>query len=741
MKRVIGLGLCAILGGCGGSGTNGTNGTNGGSEGAAATVVDAPEPTSQTSAALRRLQVTTGAEWSLFAGANGVGVRHLEGRTQPLIKDGITAEAATIGFLQQHRDLFAMVDAAHELTLQKVQTTPELGLQHARFQQATHGIEVWGRGLIAHYDGTGALTSISSTYAPGLDTLSLEPTVVEGDALAVAAVDAAAEHEGFDPAKVSEPTRIKLVVYVDDAGLARLAWHVEMFFVRVEGSPSAMPVRMIDALTGNVLLAYDNLQTASVEVTSAGTNVSRKIRVLQQSANWVLVDDTRTAGKVSTRNANYATSTNTSLPLVSSTTQDSGYDPAGVDAQFGAEVVYDFYKNNFNRESWDNAGGALNSYIHMGDAQATTTAGRKQLNNAFWDGKAMNYGDGDGKILTKLSAGLDVCAHELTHGVTSAESGLQYQSESGAMNESMSDIFGTLVEHQVNPDLTRNAEIGEDVVAPGFGKAALRFMDVPGNGSPAQPATYKGKNWYTGTQDNGGVHYNSGVPNNAFWIMTTAQKNPDSNIGPSTAISWANSAKLWYSLNTTYLQSSSKMADEATAATTAAKALNFSQADQNIVECAFIAVGILKGTCKDTTGGSSTGAGGGTDAGTGGVDSGTGGGVDSGTGGGVDSGTGGGVDSGTGGGVDAGTGGGVDSGTGGVTRDAGTGIGNGNGNDAGKPPGASTDAGNDNGFTAPADPSGCGCKTAGSSAPGGTLPAAAGGGLLGLAMIRRRRKH
>ncbi len=718
MKRVIGIGLAAILSGaCSG-------GSNVGSDPSAAAATGAPEPTSQTALALRRLEKVTASPWSLIAADNGVGVSELTGRYERLITPGVSAEAATLRFLAEHRDLFVMKDAASELSLLSVKTTPERGLQHARFQQMTRGIEVFGRQLIAHYDATGALTWVSSAYVPGLDTISVEPGLTEATALDLAAADAQRVHEGFDARKVSSPTDTKLVMFVDDAGTARLAWHVQMHFVRVEGAPAAMPVRMIDAQTGAVLFAYDNLQTAgvAVDVTAQGTKVARDIRVSQQGSNWVLIDDTRTAGKVTTRNANYATSTTTSMTVVSSTSETSGYDPAGVDAQFGTETVYDFYKKSFGRESWDNAGGPLNSYIHVGDAQATTTAGRKQLNNAFWDGKAMNYGDGDDKILTKLSSGLDVCAHELTHGVTQNESALVYSGESGAMNESMSDVFGTLIEHSVDPNLTHNSEIGEDVVAAGFGKAALRFMDQPGNGSPAQPATYKGKNWYTGTQDNGGVHYNSGVPNNAFWLMTAGGKNPDTGIGPTTTLSWANSAKLWYELNTNVLKSNDNMLKEAQGAVKAAASLGFSQADQNIVECAFIAVKVLTGTCKDTSGGSGAG-------GT------TGGGTDAGTGGGVDAGTG------TGGGVDAGTGGGRDAGTGGgpTGNDAGKPIGSGGLPDAGGT-GATLDAGSGDGFaSAPATDSGCGCKTAGSSTSGGSLPALAGGGLLGLALVRRRR--
>ncbi len=715
MKRVVGLCFAAIVGSSAlGACSSDDDVTLTAIAEPSAKVADAPEPTASTSAALSHLEQASGARWSLLAGENGVGVRHLAGVSKPIMTDGITAEAATLRFVQDNKDLFAIGDAAGELTLLKSTTTPHLGLAHARFKQTTRGVEVWGRELIAHFDSAGSLTSLSTDYAPGLDAVGVTPSLTPADAIAKAEAHAATMGDGFDPAKASSPAKTKLVVYVDDAGAGHLAWQTELFAVRVANTSSTMPVALIDAMNGAVLLSYENLQAASVAVTLPGTNVSRNVKITQAASGWTMVDDSRTTGKISTRNANYATSTSTNLALVSSTSQSSGWDAAGVDAQFGAEEVYDFYKSSFGRDSWDNGNGPLTSYIHVGDSQANTTAGRKKLNNAFWDGQAMNYGDGDGLLLTKLSAGLDVCAHELTHGVTSAESNLAYQGESGALNESMSDIFGALVEHAVDPNLTHNAAIGEDVVGSTFPGTALRFMDKPANGDPAQPSTYKGTNWASTTgSDSGGVHTNSGVPNNAFWIMTTASKNPVTNIGPSTAISWANSAKLWYTINTTYLRSSSKMADEAKATADAATALNFSQADKNIIECAWIAVRVLTGTCKDTTGGSSTTAGSTTGAGTT-------------TGGGSTTGgkttTGG--SSTTGGGTKADAG---------VKTDGGV-----------KGTGATSDAGagqNDDLTTGTDTASGCGCKTAGSSsnAPTGNAPVYAGFGLMGLAMLRRRR--
>ena len=123
----------------------------------------------------------------------------------------------------------------------------------------------------------------------------------------------------------------------------------------------------------------------------------------------------------------------------------------------------------------------------------------------------MTYGDGDGSTFSPLTE-LDICAHELSHGVTGNSSNLIYSYESGALNESFSDIFGVSVDFFAKP-ATANWLIGDVTYTPSNANDALRYMNNPNLGG--QPDTYLGTSWYTGTGDNGGVHYNSGVQN--FW--------------------------------------------------------------------------------------------------------------------------------------------------------------------------------------------------------------------------------
>ena len=157
----------------------------------------------------------------------------------------------------------------------------------------------------------------------------------------------------------------------------------------------------------------------------------------------------------------------------------------------------------FNRNSFDDDGAKIRSYVHYGN----------NYSNAFWNGVVMTYGDGNGTSWNPLTS-IDVCGHEVTHAVTTYSAGLIYAYESGALNESFSDIFGNAIEYYA--DSTEASWIvGEDITVSGNG---IRSMSNPNNGN--DPDTYLGSYWYSGSADNGGVHTNSGVQNYWFYLLT-----------------------------------------------------------------------------------------------------------------------------------------------------------------------------------------------------------------------------
>lgn len=226
----------------------------------------------------------------------------------------------------------------------------------------------------------------------------------------------------------------------------------------------------------------------------------------------------------------------TDLPgdLVRSETDTKPGRDRTVNEAFGhAGTTWDFYNKIFGRESVDNHGKTLVSSVHYG----------QKYDNAFWDGRQMVYGDGDGVIFQRFTAALDVIAHELTHGVTQFTAQLAYQDQSGALNESMSDAFGSMVKQWALGQTVNQADwlIGAAIMAPGFKGRALRDMANPGTafddpnlGKDSQPGHMK--DFVQTTSDNGGVHTNSGIPNRAFVLAAKA-------IGGHT---WEKTGKIWY---------------------------------------------------------------------------------------------------------------------------------------------------------------------------------------------------
>jgi len=246
----------------------------------------------------------------------------------------------------------------------------------------------------------------------------------------------------------------------------------------------------------------------------------------------------------------------------------------------GLGQTRDFYQEVFDRDSLDGHGLRLNGYVHYGEA----------YNNAFWDGAQMVFGDGDGVLFTDFTESLDVIAHELTHGVTEFTAGLQYRNQSGALNESISDVFGSLVKQWANNKQTADQAdwlIGAEVFTPGVEADALRSMKAPGQaynnptlGRDPQPDHMS--KYANMSDDNGGVHINSGIPNKAFYLTAIG-------IG---GYAWEAPGQIWY----TALQASGETTDfQEFADTTYLKAgqiFGSESAEQQAVASAWKEVGI-----------------------------------------------------------------------------------------------------------------------------------------------------
>jgi Zn-dependent metalloprotease len=204
--------------------------------------------------------------------------------------------------------------------------------------------------------------------------------------------------------------------------------------------------------------------------------------------------------------------------------------------------TFDFFHALFGRNSLDDAGMSLISSVHVGEADGRDRF--QPMNNAFWDGSQMAYGDGDGQVFRGFTRSLDVVAHELTHGVQAFTSNLVYRGQSGALNEHFADVFGVLVRQWRRKESAEKASwlIGAEVLVPAETRRGIRDLELPGTayrddpvlGSDPQPGHMKAL--YTGPADSGGVHLNSGIPNRAFVLAAQA-------IGGH---AWETAGAIWY---------------------------------------------------------------------------------------------------------------------------------------------------------------------------------------------------
>ena len=221
------------------------------------------------------------------------------------------------------------------------------------------------------------------------------------------------------------------------------------------------------------------------------------------------------------------------LPGTQVMNPDASKDPAAREASQGAEATYSFYQDIYGRNSIDDKGMCIDSSVHY----------ETGYDNAMWDGKQMVYGDGDGVYFNRFTIAIDVIGHELTHGVTEYEAGLVYQGQPGALNESMSDVFGSLVKQRVMNQTADRADwlIGEGLFTKKVKGKALRSMSAPGTayddphlGKDPQPADMK--HYVKTTEDEGGVHINSGIPNHAFYLAAME-------LG---GYAWEKAGRIWY---------------------------------------------------------------------------------------------------------------------------------------------------------------------------------------------------
>ena len=485
------------------------------------------------------------------------------------------AAARGIAYLQTNRAALGLTDA-DELNVKRA-LSDEQGLSHIHVQQTVKGIPVFGGEAIVHQNAKGDVMNVTNSLQKRINLRSLLPSFD-----AATAAQFAIQKYGCNDCLTAVPQTDLFILRQGKQDL--LVYRVEL---RREDNTenTALPVYFVNANTGNVVLQYDNLQTASVN----GTGVSLydgtvNIVEFNSGSTYYIEDIGRKVGSFTFRNGTTSAYryTNTSS---SWTTADA---KAGVEAHYGAEAVIDYYSTTHGRNGIDGKGGP--AYYTSIDGKTGLISSivhySTSYNNAFWNGQYMTYGDGDGTTFTPLVT-LDICGHEMTHGVTQNTANLTYLGESGALNEAVSDIFGSMVERYKRGESANTWLIGEDAYTPATAGDALRYMNNPTRGN--QPDYYP--NRYLGSADNGGVHKNSGIANYAFYLL--AKGGTTSRGASVTGIGADKAAKIWYKALTAYMTSGTTFSGARTATINAANAIyGANSAESTAVGKSWTAVGV-----------------------------------------------------------------------------------------------------------------------------------------------------
>jgi Zn-dependent metalloprotease len=449
-----------------------------------------------------------------------------------------------------HANQAALLYGVSELWTRKV-TFDHLDMAHTRVQQTYQGIAVIGGEAVVHLNPDGAVRSLTDNLVRNV-AVDTTPVYSAWEAMDLAV----GLHGGW--ARVTGVPDVELQI-LRQGSQDYLVYRVEIDQFEDDYQP-ARPVSFISAHTGMEIDSYDNLPSGRSRST-------------------------------------YDASSRKRLP--GTLVRDEGSGPSGdreVDEahDFGGDV-YDYYFSVHGRDSFDDKGATMKATVHYG----------RNYVNAYWNGSQTVYGDGDGVYSTALTAD-DVVYHEWTHAVTQHSANLIYQNESGALNEATSDIMAAAIESWAGGN--NPWWIGEDCW---LADVALRFMDDPTrDGSSRDHYSTR----YTGTSDNGGVHWNSGIANLAFYLMAQGgdHPKPEHRVSTVPAIGVDTAASIWYRALTVYMTSSTNFA-AARVATEAACADLYDATTCASVTAAWLEVGVDSGgggggggaSCEGSCGGQS----------------------------------------------------------------------------------------------------------------------------------------
>ncbi len=418
-------------------------------------------------------------------------------------------------FINKNRMQFGVQNKTEKLKLTKKTTNKETNKKHYLYQLTHKGIPVYGSYAQVHLNAQNKVYALDNDVEIKDINLPTSPNLSGSEA--IANLTAAVEKElgkkielesGNEIMQAKEPSA-KLIIYPSN-GKDYLVYETKISFLK----PTIGEwVGFVDAHTGQIVEKYNALKDSNAAVPSkekrtpssyqytaekgegdSNNGGVKALNIVKEDGWYKLIDTTNPMAN----DGAIVTFDEFSREIVSSS---SSYftDKHAVDAHYNADIVYDYYKEEFGRDSIDGKGMDILSVVHVPDPDFGGV-----MDNAYWFNDAMWYGDGSGDEFNCFSCEVDVVGHELTHGVTEKTAGLEYWKQSGALNESFSDIIGSLIDG--------DWRIGEDT------GTVIRDMEDPNRyDQPKHMDEYMNIEW-----DNGGVHINSGIPNFAAYQLATS---------------------------------------------------------------------------------------------------------------------------------------------------------------------------------------------------------------------------
>lgn len=407
-------------------------------------------------------------------------------------------------YLTQNKSKILIQNPQEEFHLNKVIIDPK-GFQHFRFDQYYGGYKVYASQVIVHEDNQGFHMINGAFHKTPRALKEQRISLFQAEkltAMDLTGTEILPQFKQYLSLPEHEPKEAELIIYHVDE-VPRLAFHLEVRTKLHENWEY-----FIDAHDGTILNKFNKICFIDA-TTSSGTDLSGTTQTLNVAEEDGLLfmadisrdmfDQTRTDASGSLVGAILTLDAASDNDVVS--TSNTWADASSVSAHVNAGIAYEYFRQTHGRNSINGGGGNILSLVNVADPETG-----EAMDNAFWDGQAIYYGNGQNSFLP-LAGSLDVAGHEMSHGVVSNTADLIYQDQSGALNESFADIFGAMMDRE-------DWLIGEDIVLNG---TALRSLENPALGD--QPAHMK--DLFTGSEDNGGVHINSGIPNHAYYLFAT----------------------------------------------------------------------------------------------------------------------------------------------------------------------------------------------------------------------------